>query len=46
MNQGNVDNLTYKKKSLAGKPVCTAKKEDVAAAKKPKVVIPDNLKLL
>jgi len=45
-NAGNKDSLTWKKLYLAGKIMCDKKKEDVTAAKKPKVVIPKELKRL
>jgi hypothetical protein len=46
MNKSNRDLLTYKKKELAGMVICDKKKEDVTAATKPKVKIPDTLKLV
>jgi hypothetical protein len=45
-NAGNRDALTYKTMSLAGTVMCDEKKVDIAAAKKPAVVIPKTLKRL
>jgi hypothetical protein len=46
MNQSNKDGLTYKSLELAGKVMCSKKKVDVTAAKKPATVIPKTLKRL